>query len=301
MGAAGTGMSPNEYMERFVRDGKQAVAREVDGDDTERTAKAERELERQRELTVGTRVRLVNTATQEMIDERERQASWQRHRWLKDRAKNREPRPPEPMSADTSLPSNFDSWSHVFAVKGLNRAHTHAQGPNAVNEYVQGINELLETEVGAASDDSTFQLTDKNGCSLVPASVLAEGAGMDKSLFGDDGNLIRYARAEHLARTNESLPTGLIPAARGEEDEMLQIDPADFPTTEEQREAGEQWEASQAGNFENGPETWSDSDWDEFNVTTSAREAAVDVLEQLADSGASADLSSLPVTDFDPR
>ena len=32
--AAGTGMSPNEYMERFVRDGKQAVAREVDGDDT---------------------------------------------------------------------------------------------------------------------------------------------------------------------------------------------------------------------------------------------------------------------------
>jgi hypothetical protein len=62
--AAGTGMSPNEYMERFVRDGKQAVARQVDGDDTERTAKAERELERQKELTVGTRVRLVNTATQ---------------------------------------------------------------------------------------------------------------------------------------------------------------------------------------------------------------------------------------------
>ena len=28
--AAGTGMSPNQYMERFVRDGKQAVAREVD-------------------------------------------------------------------------------------------------------------------------------------------------------------------------------------------------------------------------------------------------------------------------------
>ena len=62
--AAGTGMSPNEYMERFVQDGKQAVAREVDGDDTERTAKAERELERQKELTVGTRVRLVSTATQ---------------------------------------------------------------------------------------------------------------------------------------------------------------------------------------------------------------------------------------------
>ena len=61
---AGTGMSPNEYMERFVRDGKQAVAREVDGDDTERTAKAEKELERQQELTAGTRVRLVNTATQ---------------------------------------------------------------------------------------------------------------------------------------------------------------------------------------------------------------------------------------------
>ena len=57
-------MSPNEYMERFVRDGKQAVAREVDGDDTERTAKAKRELERQQELTVGTRARLVNTATQ---------------------------------------------------------------------------------------------------------------------------------------------------------------------------------------------------------------------------------------------
>ena len=36
----------------------------VDGDDVERTAKAERELERQKELTVGTRVRLVNTATQ---------------------------------------------------------------------------------------------------------------------------------------------------------------------------------------------------------------------------------------------
>ena len=47
--AAGTGMSPNQYMQRFVRDGKQAVAREVDGDDTERTAKAERELERQKE------------------------------------------------------------------------------------------------------------------------------------------------------------------------------------------------------------------------------------------------------------
>ena len=56
--AAGTGMTPNEYMERFVRDGKQAVAREVDGDDTERTAKAEREIENQRELTVGTRARL---------------------------------------------------------------------------------------------------------------------------------------------------------------------------------------------------------------------------------------------------
>ena len=62
--AAGTGMSPNEYMERFVRDGKQAVAREVDGNDTERTAKAQKELERQQELTVGTRARLVNTATQ---------------------------------------------------------------------------------------------------------------------------------------------------------------------------------------------------------------------------------------------
>ena len=58
-------MSPNEYRQRFVRDGKQVVARQVDGDDTERTAKAERELERQKELTVGTRVRLVNTATQE--------------------------------------------------------------------------------------------------------------------------------------------------------------------------------------------------------------------------------------------
>ena len=46
--AAGTGMSPNEYMDRFVRDGKQAVAKAVDGDDTERTAKAERELERQK-------------------------------------------------------------------------------------------------------------------------------------------------------------------------------------------------------------------------------------------------------------
>ena len=62
--AAGTGMSPNEYMERFVRDGKQAVAREIDGNDTGRTAKAQKELERQQELTVGTRVRLVNTATQ---------------------------------------------------------------------------------------------------------------------------------------------------------------------------------------------------------------------------------------------
>jgi hypothetical protein len=62
--AAGTGMSPNEYMKRFVRDGKQAVAREVDGDDTERTAKAEREIEHQKELTAGTRVRLVNLATE---------------------------------------------------------------------------------------------------------------------------------------------------------------------------------------------------------------------------------------------
>ena len=62
--ASGTGMSPNEYMERFVRDGKQAVAREADGDDTERTAKAEREIENQKELTVGTRVRLVNLATE---------------------------------------------------------------------------------------------------------------------------------------------------------------------------------------------------------------------------------------------
>jgi hypothetical protein len=57
-------MSPNEYMGRFVRDGKQAVAKAVDGDDTERTAKAQKELERQKELTVGTRARLVNTATQ---------------------------------------------------------------------------------------------------------------------------------------------------------------------------------------------------------------------------------------------
>ena len=62
--AAGTGMTPNDYMERFVQDGKQSVAKAVDGSDTERTAKAERELERQQELTVGTRVRLVNTATQ---------------------------------------------------------------------------------------------------------------------------------------------------------------------------------------------------------------------------------------------
>jgi hypothetical protein len=62
--AAGTGMTPNDYMQRFVQDGKQAVAKAVDGSDTERTAKAERELERQKELTVGTRVRLVNTATQ---------------------------------------------------------------------------------------------------------------------------------------------------------------------------------------------------------------------------------------------
>ena len=62
--AAGTDMSPNEYMERFVQDGKQAVAKAIDGDDKERTAKAEKELERQQELTVGTRIRLVNTATQ---------------------------------------------------------------------------------------------------------------------------------------------------------------------------------------------------------------------------------------------
>jgi hypothetical protein len=37
--AAGTGMTPNEYTERFVQDGTQAAATEVDGDDTERTAK----------------------------------------------------------------------------------------------------------------------------------------------------------------------------------------------------------------------------------------------------------------------
>ena len=51
-------------MQRFVRDGKQDVAKAVNGTDTERTAKAHKELERQQELTVGTRVRLVNTATQ---------------------------------------------------------------------------------------------------------------------------------------------------------------------------------------------------------------------------------------------
>jgi hypothetical protein len=62
--AAGTGMTPNQYMERFVQDGKHAVAREVDGDDTERTAKAEREIEHQKELTLGSRVRLVNLATE---------------------------------------------------------------------------------------------------------------------------------------------------------------------------------------------------------------------------------------------
>ena len=44
--AAGTDMSPNEYMERFVQDGKQAVAiKAIDGDDVERTAKAEKELD----------------------------------------------------------------------------------------------------------------------------------------------------------------------------------------------------------------------------------------------------------------
>ena len=41
--ASGMGMSPNKYMERFVRDGKQAMAWEADGDDTKRTTKAERE------------------------------------------------------------------------------------------------------------------------------------------------------------------------------------------------------------------------------------------------------------------
>ena len=104
-----------------------------------------------------------------------------------------------------------------------------------------------------------------------------------------------------MARTHESLPTELFPAARGEEDEMLQIE--GFPTAEEQREASKRWEASQAGNFENGPETWSDSEWNEHHATTSAREAAVDGLEQLVGSGASADPSSydydLPVVDFD--
>ena len=236
---------------------------------------------------------------QEMIDERERQASWQRHRWLKDRAKNREPRPPEPMSADTSLPSNFDSWSHVFAVKGRNRAHTHALGRNAVDESAQEINNLLETCVGAASVDSsgqergTFQVTDEYGCSLVPASVLAGGAGRGKPLFGDDGNLIRYARAEHLARTNEPLPTELFP---GEEDEIMPIE--GFPTAEEQRKAGEQWEKSQAGNDENQPGSLTDNEWNEHHAKNVARDAAVDGLEQLLE-----DLSSydLPVTDFDPR
>jgi hypothetical protein len=38
---AGTDMSPNEYTERFVQDGKQAVAKAIDGDDVERTAEAE--------------------------------------------------------------------------------------------------------------------------------------------------------------------------------------------------------------------------------------------------------------------
>jgi len=109
-------------------------------------------LQKQLDCVEGLREQAV-ALQQEMIDERERQASWQRHRYYKDRVKNREPRSPRPMSQDTSGPSNFDSWSHVFAVKGPNRAHTHAQGPNAVNEYAQDINDLLETQAGAASVD----------------------------------------------------------------------------------------------------------------------------------------------------
>ena len=62
--AAGTGMTPNDYMRQHVKDGKRAVLADADGDDGERDAKAQRQLERQRALTVGSRVRLVNLATQ---------------------------------------------------------------------------------------------------------------------------------------------------------------------------------------------------------------------------------------------
>ena len=36
--AAGTGMTPNDYMQRFVQDGKQSVAKAVDGNDTEQAS-----------------------------------------------------------------------------------------------------------------------------------------------------------------------------------------------------------------------------------------------------------------------
>ena len=62
--ASGTGMTPNDYLRQHVKDGKRAVLDSTGGDDKERTAKAERELERQAELTVGTRVRLVNLSTE---------------------------------------------------------------------------------------------------------------------------------------------------------------------------------------------------------------------------------------------
>ena len=57
-------MEPNDYMRQHVKDGKRAVLADADGDDEERDAKAQRQLERQQALTVGTRVRLINLATQ---------------------------------------------------------------------------------------------------------------------------------------------------------------------------------------------------------------------------------------------
>ena len=102
----------------------------------------------------------------------------------------------------------------------------------------------------------------------------------DKPLLGDNGNLLRYTHAENSGRTNELLSTEVIPTMPGKEDETMHFE--GYPTAEEQREASELWEDSQAGNFENGPESWTPSDWDNFNRITSAREAAVGVLEQLA-------------------
>ena len=75
--AAGTKLTPLDYLERHVRDGRQPSAASK-GDDKVRGASAQRALAAQEALTVGTRVRLIDLAREkaELLGSKKMQQRW---------------------------------------------------------------------------------------------------------------------------------------------------------------------------------------------------------------------------------